>query len=368
MAKLGQAHDQAMEDILASIRRMISEDEASAVDRSVGRADAHQTASNVSRLFAEAEARALDPEIEDLVAVAIESADPAEPEESVLEAEAREELVSARAVEVDIPTGQAEDRSGCGLGGDPFDDRAFSDLVEAVVRPAPVPPASGAPLARDELRQRFVPELPRGPQGAAPQKPRPTAAEAAERIAAEMSRRAAGPTEWPERATPLRPRAEPPAMPEAERREDDAGQPPPSSLVGTADSADRSAAAAMSQLVDIAKFVATAGTPPQAGTGAGAPISPPSEPIGRMDIAGFPRASLADGAMAPLLSPRADAAVAVAFDELTRTMLSGGTRTIDGIVEDLLRPMLKGWLNANLPPLVERLVREEIERVSRGRP
>ena len=28
---------------------------------------------------------------------------------------------------------------------------------------------------------------------------------------------------------------------------------------------------------------------------------------------------------------------------------------------------LRGWLDVNLPPLVERLVREEIERVSRGR-
>jgi uncharacterized protein len=36
------------------------------------------------------------------------------------------------------------------------------------------------------------------------------------------------------------------------------------------------------------------------------------------------------------------------------------------VVEDLLRPMLKNWLEGNLPQMVERLVREEIERVSRG--
>ena len=28
-----------------------------------------------------------------------------------------------------------------------------------------------------------------------------------------------------------------------------------------------------------------------------------------------------------------------------------------------MRPLLKSWLDANLPPLVERLVRVEIERV-----
>jgi cell pole-organizing protein PopZ len=33
----------------------------------------------------------------------------------------------------------------------------------------------------------------------------------------------------------------------------------------------------------------------------------------------------------------------------------------------MLRPMLKVWLDDNLPGLVERLVRAEIERVSRGR-
>jgi hypothetical protein len=35
------------------------------------------------------------------------------------------------------------------------------------------------------------------------------------------------------------------------------------------------------------------------------------------------------------------------------------------MTRDLLRGMLKHWLDANLPGLVERLVREEIERVAR---
>jgi cell pole-organizing protein PopZ len=33
----------------------------------------------------------------------------------------------------------------------------------------------------------------------------------------------------------------------------------------------------------------------------------------------------------------------------------------------MLRPMLKSWLDDNLPHMVERLVRSEIERVTRGR-
>jgi len=68
-----------------------------------------------------------------------------------------------------------------------------------------------------------------------------------------------------------------------------------------------------------------------------------------------------------LLSPAADAAVTASFGDLATTLLSGNARTIEDLVKDMLRPMLKAWLDTNLPPLVERLVRDEIERVSRGR-
>lgn len=67
-----------------------------------------------------------------------------------------------------------------------------------------------------------------------------------------------------------------------------------------------------------------------------------------------------------LLAPETHAAVGAAFGSLANTMLSGSARTIDDLVKDMLRPMLKTWLDDNLPQLVERLVRAEIERVSRG--
>jgi cell pole-organizing protein PopZ len=35
-------------------------------------------------------------------------------------------------------------------------------------------------------------------------------------------------------------------------------------------------------------------------------------------------------------------------------------------VEQVLRPMLKEWLDKHLPAMVERIVREEIERIARG--
>jgi cell pole-organizing protein PopZ len=69
----------------------------------------------------------------------------------------------------------------------------------------------------------------------------------------------------------------------------------------------------------------------------------------------------------PLLSSSASAAVDTAFNSLAHTVLSQNARTLDDLVKDMLRPMLKSWLDDNLPGLVERLVRAEIERVSRGR-
>jgi uncharacterized protein len=67
-----------------------------------------------------------------------------------------------------------------------------------------------------------------------------------------------------------------------------------------------------------------------------------------------------------LLSPRADAAVSSAFNALTSTILTNNARTLEDLVKDMMRPMLKVWLDDNLPGLVERLVRAEIERVTRG--
>jgi cell pole-organizing protein PopZ len=69
----------------------------------------------------------------------------------------------------------------------------------------------------------------------------------------------------------------------------------------------------------------------------------------------------------PLMSNSTSAAVDSAFSTLAHTVLSNNARTLDDLVKDMLRPMLKSWLDDNLPSLVERLVRAEIERVSRGR-
>jgi cell pole-organizing protein PopZ len=67
-----------------------------------------------------------------------------------------------------------------------------------------------------------------------------------------------------------------------------------------------------------------------------------------------------------LVSHDAMASVGSAFSMLSHTILTQNARTLEDLVKDMLKPLLKAWLDDNLPPLVERLVRAEIERVARG--
>jgi uncharacterized protein len=68
-----------------------------------------------------------------------------------------------------------------------------------------------------------------------------------------------------------------------------------------------------------------------------------------------------------LISSQTSAAVDSAFNALAQSVLVQNGRTIEDLVREMLRPMRKSWRDDNLPATVERLVRAEIERVSRGR-
>ena len=68
----------------------------------------------------------------------------------------------------------------------------------------------------------------------------------------------------------------------------------------------------------------------------------------------------------PILARSTVSAVESAFNSLAHTVLSSNARTLEDLVKEMLRPMLKSWLDDNLPGLVERIVKAEIERVSRG--
>ncbi|MDP1642264.1 MAG: DUF2497 domain-containing protein [Phenylobacterium sp.] len=85
--------------------------------------------------------------------------------------------------------------------------------------------------------------------------------------------------------------------------------------------------------------------------------SPPSsyEPVSRGDDEG-------------LLSQTAATAAASAFGQLSAAIgMPHSDRTLEDVVREMLRPLLKQWLDDNLPQIVEASVREEVERIARGR-
>jgi cell pole-organizing protein PopZ len=68
----------------------------------------------------------------------------------------------------------------------------------------------------------------------------------------------------------------------------------------------------------------------------------------------------------PLISRETDAAVSHSFETLAVGLVAQNPALVEGIVREMIRPMLKTWLDDNLPSVVERLVRAEIQRVARG--
>jgi cell pole-organizing protein PopZ len=68
-----------------------------------------------------------------------------------------------------------------------------------------------------------------------------------------------------------------------------------------------------------------------------------------------------------LVGDPAAAAAAAAFGALSSSILMPKDgRTLEDVVRELLRPLLKQWLDTNLPTIVETQVKAEVERISRG--
>ena len=74
----------------------------------------------------------------------------------------------------------------------------------------------------------------------------------------------------------------------------------------------------------------------------------------------------------PLLAASTAAAASASLGALVRvvgqrnTPVYRGGPTLEDMVRDEIRPLVKSWLDEHLAPMVERLVRNEIERVTRG--
>lgn len=87
------------------------------------------------------------------------------------------------------------------------------------------------------------------------------------------------------------------------------------------------------------------------------------------DMSAFeqPAAPAAAPAEAPILSTVAVEASRHALASLSKMVVKpevAGSDTLEGVVRDMLKPMLKDWLDANLPEIVERMVAQEVARIS----
>ena len=102
-------------------------------------------------------------------------------------------------------------------------------------------------------------------------------------------------------------------------------------------------------------------------------IVPPPEPVAEPPPAAtvvMPPPAMAPMPEAELVAPAAAAAAAASMNQLLRAVtqersasVTRGGPSIEDVVREELRPMLKEWLDNHLPGIVERAVRGEIERV-----
>ncbi|WP_417668912.1 PopZ family protein [Roseibium sp.] len=98
------------------------------------------------------------------------------------------------------------------------------------------------------------------------------------------------------------------------------------------------------------------------------PPPPPAPPKSTIATTPVPDNDLPDvEADAPLTSSNTGEQVHAAFDSLSNLFVGSQAQTVEELVKDMLRPMLKAWLDQNLPGMVEQMVKKEIDRVTRGR-
>ncbi len=99
----------------------------------------------------------------------------------------------------------------------------------------------------------------------------------------------------------------------------------------------------------------------------GAATSPLSSFAAQAPAEGLISASAAGAAAASFAALRAASSSAVSpIPPKPETPIGHATLTLEEMIRQEIRPLLKTWLDENLPPLVERLVKAELERIARG--
>jgi len=140
----------------------------------------------------------------------------------------------------------------------------------------------------------------------------------------------------------------------------DAAAPAPAAAV-----AQPAAAAKGEEILELTEVVQEEDAAPGPPGPARAPAAPRLEPTPlaaadaeRLVSEAAAAASLAALAQIQRIGPRND-------QRMSDIPMGEGQRTIEDMVREMLRPLLKEWLDSNLPHLVERVVQEEVSRLVR---
>ena len=316
----GAGADPSMEDILASIRRILSEEDSSTAPAAKPAASpAKQVSPPVATPAAERPQDVLVLDNSMLVAEA-----PARPSPPSPAPPSMAPPVTARTPSVDSER--------------PAQSSAPQDVLRNEPREVPAPPALVPPVTEER------PMLAAPSFGAPVLVPVSTAGQFAP---PPLITPPASVTREP----PVLVHREPPAL---VHREPEAAAPSPSPAAVSPPASPLPAPSIVSAPVLAPPALAPAAEP--------APIIPSQPERPAMSASISPQSGIA--------SSEATAAAASSVSNLVRALTSdrgvqthSGGPTIADLVREEMRPLLKNWLDANLPPMVERLVRAEIDRV-----
>jgi hypothetical protein len=92
---------------------------------------------------------------------------------------------------------------------------------------------------------------------------------------------------------------------------------------------------------------------------------PEPAPVSTPHVASAPEGGLLSAAAASAAESQLSSLVAAVGQAQGGTPIGAGNRTIEDLVKEVMRPMIKQWLDAHLPALTERIVRREVERLAR---
>ena len=326
-----KAHEPSMEDILASIRRMIADDDVLPLSR---RARAAARSRIVTPDPAEAAEPQKAPADAFLSLVDRLGREPASQTPDIL---SRPEPVA----EAFAPNAPAPVADEAGL-----EQASLDDAQETRLEPAPVAPRTPTLKLRDFALKNFMAR-----PAALQEAPAPDTAsqDALAQTIAEPEAASVSLT-----AGDLRP-----SLGEAGTRFASAGEPTLASPGASVVMLPRPSHAAEIRLkIAPLTFRAPVSAAPPAPA-----LSPVPEPV----VEKAPALAQPAPLEAALLSSASDAKIGASFEALAESLLARDKDLVERAARDMLRPMLKSWLDDNLPSLVERLVRAEIERVARGR-